>query len=405
MPDLKDIAGKTVLFGVSGGIAAYKAVDAVSRLRKMGAEVLVVMTANAARLVAPITFQSISHNPVYVDMFASPQRWSVEHVALADQADILAVAPATANVMAKLAHGLADDFLTTVSLAFGGPKLLFPAMNRGMWENPVTQQNVQHLRRLGWDIVGPTHGRLACGQEGTGRLLEPYQIAARMADRLAFPPVLSGRRVLVTAGPTREYLDAFRFLSNPSTGKMGYALARVAHSAGARVRLVSGPSILPPPWGVETSHVVSAQEMLETCRQLWPVSDVVIMAAAVADYAPHERSAGKIKKEDHEGLSTKFCRTTDILRTLADTPGPRLRIGFAAEVENARANARAKLESKKLHLIVLNRIDDPDSGFASDTNRVALISPDGEQDLPLLSKDEVARRIIAWAGRALLEHD
>lgn len=390
------LEGKTVVVGVTGGIAAYKAVEVVSRLRKLGAEVFVIMTKSATKLVAPITFRTLSNNPVVTDLFEEPKTWNVEHIALAERADLFLIVPATANVIGKVANGIADDFLTTTIMATVAPVLFAPAMNFHMYENPIFQRNKRTLEELGYHFLEPEYGRLASGAVGKGRLPEPEKIVAA-ALRLLVPEesrFWHGRRVLVTAGPTREYFDPVRFLSNPSTGKMGYALAAVARRRGAAVRLISGPTNLPAPPGVELFRVVTAQEMLELVMENLEWSEVVIKAAAVADYRPAQFSPEKIKKTGGR-LTVELERTPDILLEVGRQKGNRLLVGFAAETGEPREKARLKLEQKNLDLIVANDVTKPGAGFGTATNQVTLLFRDGRVvELPLLSKEEVAERIL-----------
>jgi len=390
------LEGKTVVVGVTGGIAAYKAVEVVSRLRKLGAEVFVIMTKSATKLVAPITFRTLSNNPVVTDLFEEPKTWNVEHIALAERADLFLIVPATANVIGKVANGIADDFLTTTIMATVAPVLFAPAMNFHMYENPIFQRNKRTLEELGYYFLEPEYGRLASGAVGKGRLPEPEKIVAA-ALRLLVPEengFWRGRRVLVTAGPTREYFDPVRFISNPSTGKMGYALAAAARRRGAAVRLISGPTNLPAPPGVELFPVVTAQEMLERVMENLEWSEVVIKAAAVADYRPAQFSPEKIKKTGGP-LTVELERTPDILLEVGRQKGNRLLVGFAAETGEPREKARLKLEQKNLDLIVANDVTKPGSGFGTATNQVTLLFRDGRVvELPLLSKEEVAERIL-----------
>lgn len=392
---LGDLRGKRILFGVTGGIAAYKAVDVVSRLRKRGAEVYVVMTEAATRLVTPLTFRTISANPVYLDLFDEPKRWNVEHVELAERCDILVVIPATANIMAKAAAGIADDFLSTLIVAFDGPKLMAPAMNHRMWENPATERNRRQLEAFGFVLVEPDVGRLASGAEGSGRLPSPELLEEEVASLAYADTALAGRRVLVTAGPTREYFDPARFLSNPSSGKMGYALARAARERGAAVDLVSGPVNLPCPRGVCRHSVVSTEEMLDRCLKLWPEIDILLMSAAVSEYRPAHYCNDKIKKTG-EGLPP-LTFTPDIISTLSQEREEPFILGFAAETgpeEEACGKAQDKLIRKGMDMIALNRIGGERGGFGSDLNRVVLMDRSGRESLPMMHKRSLARLIV-----------
>ncbi len=388
-----DLRDKTILLGVTGGIAAYKAVEVVSGLRKRGAEVIVLMTQAATELVAPLTFQTIADNPVYTDMFAEPKRWNVEHIALAERADLFAVVPATANIIAKAACGIADDYLSTTWLAFSGPRVVAPAMNAEMWSNPVTQRNVRELARLGCEIVEPDEGRLASGAVGRGRLPEPAIITEEISSVLHADSSLCGHTVLVTAGPTREYFDPVRYLSNPSSGKMGYALARAVRERGAEVHLVSGPTHLIPPRGVNLHSITSAEEMLDRCAQLWPRVDALLMSAAVSDYRPARRSEQKLKKD--AGDPGELVPTPDILSNLQSNGGGRFVLGFAAETDedSALQQAKDKMLRKGMDMIVLNRVGEC-RGFGVDYNEVVLIDEEREESLPAMHKLPLARSIV-----------
>jgi len=396
----EDLQDKTVLFGVTGGIAAYKAVEVVSALRRRGAEVMVVMTDAASELVSPLTFQTISANPVYTDMFAEPKQWNVEHIELAQRADLFAVVPATANIIAKIACGIADDFLSTTWLAFTGPRIIAPAMNANMWDNPVTQRNLRCLTGLGCEVIEPDRGRLASGAEGRGRLPEPGVITEEISSALHGDCSLSGYRILVTAGPTREYFDPVRYLSNPSSGKMGYALARAARERGAGVHLVSGPTDLSAPRGVQLHRVTSAEEMLERCRRLWPQTDALFMCAAVCDYRPARHSEQKIKKD--EGQLGEMVRTPDIVTTLSEESGKRFILGFAAETDEVAGTERAvdKMRRKGMDMIALNPVGEA-RGFGMDANRVVLIDDEGSESLPEMHKLPLARGIVDRVVRVL----
>jgi len=392
------LQGKTVLLGITGGIAAYKAAYLASALVKLHADVEVLMTANATKFIAPLTFEQLTGNRCVVDTFDRNFPHQVEHIALADKADLVMVAPATANVCAKLAHGLADDMLTTTILACTCPKLIAPAMNTKMWENPVTQDNLDILRKYGWEVIAPASGRLACGAVGAGKLPEPDTLLQYILRRLALPHDLAGKRVLVTAGPTQEALDPVRFLSNHSTGKMGYALARMAMLRGAEVVLVSGPTSIAPPPFVEVVNVVSAQDMFEAvaARQDW--ADFIFKAAAVADYTPAAYSDDKLKKQDGE-LSIPLQRTRDILQYLGQHRRPgQVLCGFSMETRDMVENSRVKLEKKNVDMICANNLKVAGAGFGTDTNVMTVITRDGVQDLPLMSKEDAAVRILDLAA-------
>ena len=388
------LKGKTVLLCVTGGIACYKSASLASALVKKGANVQVLMTKNATEFIGPHTFESLTGNRVSVDTFDRNYQFQVEHIALADQADVVLVAPATANVLAKLAHGLADDMLTTTVLACTCPKVIAPAMNTNMYLNPVTQDDLDTLRRYGWEVISPASGHLACGTTGPGRMPEPEVLLQHVLRVLALPHDLEGKRVLVTAGPTQEAIDPVRYLTNHSTGKMGYALARVAMLRGAQVTLVSGPTALEPPPFVEVVPVVSAQDMFEavTGRQEW--ADLIFKAAAVADYTPVNYHDDKVKKKDGD-LSIPLRRTQDILQHLGDHRRPgQVICGFSMETRDLLANSAAKLEKKHVDMICANNLKVAGAGFGTDTNIITLITRSGAEELPLLSKEEAAGRII-----------
>jgi len=385
------LAGKTVILGITGSIAAYKAADIAGKLTQAGAKVEVVMTEPATKFIAPLTLRNITGQPVVTDMFEVASEFSLEHVALAEVADVVAIAPATACVIAKLAAGIADDMLTCTVLAAEAPIVLAPAMNVNMFQNPVTQENLAKLKARGFIIVGPEHGRLASGKIGLGRLAEVDQIIGTIKQVLGKGGDLAGKHIVVTAGGTQELIDPVRHIRNRSSGKMGYALAEAARDRGAEVKLITAPTSLPNPAGIEVVPVVTAAEMKEAVAKAITQADVLIMAAAVADYQPKKVAEAKIKKETPT-LTLELIRTPDIL---AEVKGNFLKIGFAAESEDVVANAKQKLEKKKLDLIVANDITDPNSAFGSDTNKVTLIDRKGKVDsLPLLTKREVAERIL-----------
>ncbi len=388
------LSGKNIIVGVSGGIAAYKAVDVVSRLRKLGAETHVVMTENATKLVAPLTFRTISAQPVIVHMFEEPRQWNVEHVALAEMADLFVLCPATANCIGKIANGIADDFLTTTIMACTCPRLICPAMNHNMYENKIVQQNISRLRRLGYEILEPEYGRLASGATGKGRLPDPEKIVQKIVSVLSFQKDLTGVTFLVTAGPTREWIDPVRYISNPSTGKMGYSVAEAAAKRGAKVYLVSGPSQLEPPSGVILKKVETTEEMLDACLEVYPEVQVVIGCAAPEDFKPVGFSGEKIKKQG-DLLHLSFAETVDILKTLGESKGSRILVGFAAETDNILENAMAKITKKNLDFICANQVGLPDRAFGADTNAVTIIMPEGTHlDVGPSSKFEVAMAII-----------
>ena len=386
------LQNKTVLLGISGSIAAYKAAELASKLTQAGAAVDVVMTEAATRFITSLTFSSITHRPVASDMFATPTEFEVEHIALAERADVVVIAPATANIMAKLAAGIADDLLTCTVLATRAPIILAPAMNVNMWEKQITQDNIARLRSRGFNIVDPGYGAMACGAVGVGRLADTEQILAVIRQVLGRKGDLKGKRVVVTAGGTQEPIDPVRHIGNRSSGKMGYALAEAARDRGAEVTLISAPTALPDPAGVETVRVQTALQMREAVLNAVTKADVLIMSAAVADYRPVSASKTKLKKESSPRITLELTRNPDIL---SEVTGDLIKVGFAAESENLIQNAVAKLKAKNLDLIVANDITAADSGFDADTNKVVLIDRQGNKvELPLLPKPEVAHKII-----------
>ena len=388
------LKGKTVVLGVTGSIAAYKIANLASMLVKQNADVTVIMTANATNFINPITFETLTGNKCLVDTFDRNFKYSVEHVALANKADVVLVAPATANVIAKLAHGIADDMLTTTVLACKCKKLIAPAMNTNMLENPITQDNIGKLKDYGFEIIEPATGRLACGDTGAGKLPPEEELAAYIYREILFEKDMRGKKVLITAGPTREAIDPVRFISNHSTGKMGYALARVCAFRGAEVTLVTGKCALDHPMFVKTIEVVSAEDMFEAVEAVYASMDIVIMAAAVADYTPVTVSDTKIKKKD--GNSTiELKRTADILAYVGEHKREGQFIcGFAMETEDLVANATGKLQRKRADMIVANSLRDPGAGFATDTNIVTIITPAGVKKTDILSKDDVSKMIV-----------
>ena len=398
------LTGKTVLLGVTGGIAAYKAAALASALVKQNASVEVVMTEHATKFVAPLTFEQLTGNRVSVDTFDRNFVHRVEHISLARRTDLVMIAPATANVCAKLAHGLADDMLTTTVLACRCPKLIAPAMNTNMFENPVTQDNLDTLRRYGWEVIAPASGRLACGDVGAGKLPEPETLLWHILRVLALPHDLAGKRVLVTAGPTREPLDPVRCLTNRSTGKMGCAIAKQAMLRGAEVTLVAGPMAVEPPPFVEVVPVETAQEMFEAVTSRADGMDLIFKAAAVADYTPAEYRDEKVKKGDGE-LSIPLKRTQDILQYLgAHRRAGQVICGFSMETQDLLENSRAKLEKKHVDMICANNLKVAGAGFGTDTNVISVITAAGVTELPLQSKDDDARDIldiaVQLAGKA-----
>ena len=395
------LTNKTILLGVTGGIAAYKSAYLASALTKLHANVEVVMTEHATRFIAPLTFEQLTGRRCMVDTFDRNFSHQVEHIALADRTDLVIIAPATANVCAKLAHGLADDMLTTTVLACTCPKLVAPAMNTHMFENQVTQDNLDILRRYGWEVIAPGSGHLACGAVGPGRMPEPQELVEHILRAIALPHDLTGKRVLVTAGPTQEALDPVRYLTNHSTGKMGYAIAKTAMLRGAQVTLISGPTALPKPPFVEVVDVVSAQDMFEAVTSRQDQSDLIFKAAAVADYTPAGYSDDKIKKKDSD-LSIPLKRTQDILQHLGDhRRAGQVICGFSMETRDMIENSRAKLEKKHVDMICANNLQVAGAGFGTDTNVITLITREGITELPLMSKEDAAGRIIDQAVKLL----
>ncbi|HEX74925.1 MAG TPA: bifunctional phosphopantothenoylcysteine decarboxylase/phosphopantothenate--cysteine ligase CoaBC [Dehalococcoidia bacterium] len=385
------LANKTVVLGITGSIAAYKAADIASKLNQAGARVEVVMTESATKFITPLTLRSITGRPVVTDMFEPGSEFSIEHVALAEAADTVVIAPATACIIAKMAAGISDDVLTCTVLATKAPIILAPAMNANMFENPITQDNLNKLKARGFIIVGSTHGRLASGKIGLGRLAEIDKIIGIIQQALGMGGDLAGKRIVVTAGGTQEPIDPVRHIGNRSSGKMGYAMAEAARDRGASVTLITAPDSLPEPVGMEVVHIQTATQMKEAVAKAVVQADGLIMAAAVADYQPKEVAETKIKKETSR-LTLELVRTADIL---SEVKGDFLKVGFAAESQDIVASARQKLENKQLDLIVANDITDADSGFGADTNKVTLIDRDGKVDsLPLLTKREVADKIL-----------
>ena len=388
------LQGQCIILGVTGGIAAYKAAELLRLLVKAGAEVHVVMTRSAQEFVKPLTFQTLSGNPVHTELFNLLQEQEIGHISLADRADLVLVAPATANIIGKVANGIADDLLTTTIMATRAKVLFAPAMNSHMWENPVYRENHVKLENLGYHFIEPAYGDLACGWQGQGKLPDPAEIF-NSARELLGGNDLAGKTVLVTAGPTREEIDPVRFLSNYSSGKMGYAIACAARNRGARVILVSGPVNLSEPRGVETIQVVSAQEMYQVVMEKAERADLIIKAAAVADFRPLVRGDQKVKKADAETMMVELQRNPDILAELGQQKGPRILIGFAAETQELLKHAREKLENKNLDMIVANNVMQEGAGFDGDTNIVRFLTADGKvEELPQMAKQEVAEILL-----------
>ena len=384
-----------VVLGVTGGIAVYKACELLRLLQKRGIDVFVVMTQNACRFVAPLTFETLSGHPVAVDTFDRPQTWEVEHIALAKRADLFLIAPATANIIGKMACGIADDMLSTTVMATRAPVLVAPAMNTGMWENAAVQQNVKTLRARGIEIVAPVSGHLACGDNGAGKLENVAVIAERACELLFAKKDMEGLRVMVTAGPSREALDPVRYISNRSSGKMGYAIAQAAQKRGAEVTLLSGPVAIEAPQGVKLVPFTTTQELLDRASELAQEQDLLIQAAAPADYRAKEIAPQKIKKQGGEPMTFTLVENPDVAATLGKAKrSGQVFVGFAAETNDVLAHARDKLARKNLDMIVANDVTRPGAGFDVDTNIVTLITKDGQEALPMMSKAEVAQRSL-----------
>jgi phosphopantothenoylcysteine decarboxylase/phosphopantothenate--cysteine ligase len=397
------LKGKRIVLGVTGGIAAYKAAEFVRLLVKEEAEVHVVMTESAQKFMAPLTFQTLSGNPVVTDPFALLEDAQIGHIGLADLAELVVILPATANIIGKIANGIADDFLSTMVMATKAPVLLVPSMNVNMWENKALQKNIQTLIGMGYHLMEPGEGELACHWYGKGRLPELNEVIEKMED-LFSPKDLKGEKIVITAGPTQEPIDPVRYITNRSSGKMGYALAKTARRRGAEVVLITGPVSLPPVRGdIQWAPVRSAEEMREAVFSHLEGSSVVIKAAAVSDYRPRVTSEKKIKKGSTEYILA-LERTKDILEELGKKKGNRILIGFAAETEDVMANAKKKLLEKNLDFIVVNDVTQPGSGFGSDTNQVKILYPSGQaKDLPMMTKDEVSQFILDDVVRLLNE--
>lgn len=388
------LKGKTVILGVTGGIAAYKSAWLTSLLVKAGADVQVIMTEHAREFIAPLTFEALTNQRCHTDTFDRNHEYSTEHVSLASRADAVIIAPATANVIAKLACGIADDMLTTTVLACDCPKIVVPAMNTRMYENPMTQDNLEKLRKYGVTVVEPAAGRLACGDVGKGKMPEPDVLFQYVLMACAFEKDMAGKKVLVTAGPTQERIDPVRYITNHSTGRMGYSIAKICALRGAEVTLVTGQTALEPPLFVDVVPVVSARDMYEAVVERSGEMDVIIKAAAVADYRPAVTSDEKIKKSDGD-MAIDMERTDDILGYLGSCKKPgQFLCGFSMETQNMLENSRAKLRKKNLDMIVANNLKVKGAGFGTDTNVVTIITADMEKELELMSKDEVAARLL-----------
>ena len=390
---MENLQGKCVLLGITGGIAAYKMANVASGLRKAGATVHVIMTENATKFITPLTFETLTNNRCVVDTFARDFQYDVKHISLAKAADLILIAPATANVIAKLANGLADDMLTTTVLAARCKKLVAPAMNTAMLENPITQDNLAKLKKYGFGIIEPAVGMLACKDVGSGKLPEPETLLDCIAE-LAREKDMAGLHVTVTAGPTQEALDPVRYLTNHSTGRMGYAIAREAMLRGADVTLISGPTALKPVSGVKTVDVVSSKDMFEAVQAALPETDILVKAAAVADYRPVSIAEDKIKKQDGD-MAIPLERTDDILGWVAEHRHPGLFVcGFSMETRDMIENSRKKLARKHLDMIAANNLKVAGAGFGVDTNVVTILTADGIQELPLMGKDQVAAKLL-----------
>ena len=390
-----ELAGREIVLGVTGGIAAYKSAELVSRLRHLGARVHVIMTRNATEFVSPLTFQTLSANQVVTDTFQAPEYWNVEHVALAKLAEIFVIAPATANIMAKMAAGIADDMLSTTVLATKAPVLLAPAMNTGMWTAEATRSNVKTLRSRGVHFIGPDNGLLACGDEGAGRMSEPEAITEAICTILNRQKDLAGLKVLVTAGATRERMDPVRFMTNDSSGKMGFAIAEAARDRGAEVTVVFGNVSVPVPAGVRRIGIESAQELYETMITEAPGHDIIIQAAAVCDYRFENVKESKIKKTEGQPLTVTMIENPDVAQAVGEIKkkGQTL-VGFAAETDHLLKNAAAKMKKKNLDMIVANDVTKPGAGFNIDTNIATLITAKGKEEQPMQTKRQLAEIIL-----------
>lgn len=388
------LKGKTIVLGVTGGIAAYKVAILASMLMKQQAEVHVIMTENAQQFITPNTFEALTHTKCLTDTFDRNHAFKVDHVGIAQKADLIVVVPATANIIGKIAHGIADDMLTTTMLAAKCKKMIAPAMNTGMYQNQIVQDNIATLKKYGMTIVAPTSGYLACGDVGEGKLAEPEVLLEYILNEIAYEKDMKGLKVLVTAGGTREALDPVRFITNHSSGKMGYALAKVSHMRGAEVTLVSGKTNLSKPVGVHCVDVVSAEEMYQAVIAVSDNQDIIIKAAAVADYRPMNVSDQKMKKKD-EDLIIELERTQDIIKTLGEKKKEhQFLCGFSMETENMLVNSRMKLEKKKLDMIIANNLKQEGAGFGTDTNIITVITKNHQKTLPLMSKEKVAGIIL-----------
>lgn len=385
---------KTVVIGVTGGVAVYKALDVISRLRKKNIDVHVIMTESAGEFVNPLSFQSLSQNMVVTNMFDEPKHWEIQHISLAKKADLMLVVPATANIIGKVANGIADDMLSTTIMATHAPVVFAPAMNTNMYLNPIVQNNIEKLKNYGYKFIEPESGRLACGDVGAGKLADTELISDKVISMLYPIKDMVGKKVLVTAGPTWSLIDPVRFITNRSSGKMGYAIAEEARDRGAEVTLVSGPTSLKIPFGINTINITTNEEMLNEVLNHFDSQDIVIKAAAVADYKPAEYSQNKIKKSSDE-LILNFTKDTDILRKLGEIKQNQVLVGFAAESNDLISNAEVKLKKKNLDYIVANDITSSDTGFQSSENKVTILTREGENiSLDKMSKREVAQKLF-----------
>lgn len=385
---------KCVVIGVSGGVAVYKALEVISRLRKKDIEVRVIMTESAQKFVTPLSFQSLSQNMVTTDMFDEPKAWEIQHISLAKKADLMLVLPATANIIGKVANGIADDMLSTTIMATKAPVVFAPAMNTNMYENPIVQNNIEKLKSFGYEFIEPASGRLACGDVGAGKLADVEDIYGFVLKTLYKTSDLEGKKVLITAGPTISPIDPVRFITNRSTGKMGYAIAEEARNRGAEVTLISGPTNIKPPYGVKTIKISTNEEMKDEVLKYFDETDIVIKSAAVADYKTLTYSEQKIKKGEGN-LNLEFTRDSDILSILGEKKTSQILVGFAAESNNLEENATRKLIKKNLDLIVGNDITAKETGFGSDDNKVIFISKTGEKTvLDKMTKLEVAKKLF-----------
>lgn len=387
------LKGKTVILGITGGIACYKAAELTSLLVKQHADVNVIMTKGATEFMTPLTFEALTGNKVHTDIFDKDSGTEIPHISLSGKADALIIAPATANVIAKLAHGLADDMLTSTVLAAECPKIIAPAMNTRMYENPVTQDNIETLKKYGWNVITPDSGRLACGDTGKGKLPSPEKLLESVINEIAFPKDMNGLSVLVTAGATREAIDPVRYITNHSTGRMGYALAKNAARRGAKVTLITGAENLPDPENVSCVHIESAKDMFEAVKK-YSDANIIVKAAAVADYRPVSVAEDKIKKSEGDA-SIALERTDDILKFLGENKKKgQLLCGFSMETRDLLENSRKKLEKKNLDMICANNLKVEGAGFGTETNVITIITSDKEAELPLMTKDEAAEEIF-----------